>query len=111
MAGSNVDVDFVNKHEKKATKARNHEKTILRVFVFFVAGSWLLWLFDRMNADESAARAVILEFHTSRDLGKECVVLTETNIQSRPEAASTLPHENRSAGHDVAVVPLHAQSL
>ena len=67
--------------------------------------------FERQDADHSALRAVILELDLSIDLRKQRVVFPETDIQSRPEPPAALTHENRSAGHDIAVVALDAESL
>ena len=69
------------------------------------------WLLDRVNADDAAARAVIFELHASVDLRKQRVVLAEADVQARPETAAALPHEDRPAGHDVAVEPLDAEPL
>src|SRR5215204_1731140 len=67
------------------------------------------WLLDRVDADDAAAGAVVLELHPSSDLRKQRVVLAEADVQARPETAAALPHEDRPAGHDVAVEPLDAQ--
>ena len=45
------------------------------------------------------------------DLGEERVVLAEADVETRPEASPALPHEDRTAGHDVAVEPLDAETL
>ena len=62
--GGNVDVDLVDKH------------------------SWGV-LIDRLNADDAAVRAVVLEFHPARDPGEDRVVLPDAghlpNLE-RPEA-------------------------
>src|SRR5512145_1852768 len=68
-------------------------------------------LLERVNADDAPAGAVILELHAAADLGKERVVLAEADVQARLEPPPALTHENRSAGHDVAVEPLDAQTL
>jgi hypothetical protein len=54
---------------------------------------------------------VIFKPYTSGDLREEGVVFAEAYINARREPAAALPHENRSTGHDVAVVPLHAEAL
>ena len=41
----------------------------------------------------------------------EAVVLAETDVEAGVEPAPLLPHEDRSAGHDIAVMTLHAQAL
>src|SRR5206468_1602968 len=68
-------------------------------------------LFGRMNADHSAVRAVILEFHAPRDLRKDRVVFAEARVEPRSESAAALPHDDRAAAHDVPVVRLHAEPL
>ena len=45
------------------------------------------------------------------DLGEERVVLAEPDVQARTEPAPALTHEDRSAGHDVAVEALDAEPL
>ena len=40
------------------------------------------------------------------DLREDRVVLAEADVQAGPEAAAALPHEDRAAGDDVAVVRL-----
>ena len=37
--------------------------------------------------------------------------LPQADVQARAEAAAALAHEDRSAGDDVAVEPLHAEAL
>src|SRR5258706_13229718 len=68
-------------------------------------------LFERLNADDAALGAVVLELHASGDLGEDRVVLAEARIQSRVEAAPALPDDDRAAGDDVAVVRLDAEPL
>ena len=63
------------------------------------------------DADHAAVRAVIGELHVARDLGEERVVLAAADVQARLEAAAALAHEDRAAGHEVAVEPLDAQPL
>ena len=64
-----------------------------------------------MDGDHAALGAVILELHASVDLGKERVIFPETDIQSWTEPSSPLAHEYRTAGDDVAVEPLDAETL
>src|SRR6185503_13986529 len=54
-------------------------------------------LLQGKNADDAAARAVILESHASRGLGKNRVVFAETGVQPRAETAAALPHDDRAA--------------
>ena len=55
--------------------------------------------------------AVIFELHAAVDLGEERVVLAETDVEPGLEPAAALAHEDRAAGHDVAVVALDAEPL
>ena len=66
---------------------------------------------NRQHADSSAVLTVILEPHLAVNFRKERVVLAHPDIESRLEAAALLPHEDRSAGDDVAVVALDAEPL
>jgi hypothetical protein len=68
-------------------------------------------LLEGKNRDDATACAVILELHATRDPGENRVVFTETGIETGTEPASTLPHDDRAAGHEVAVVRLHAEPL
>ena len=64
-----------------------------------------------MDRDDAAAGAVILELHAAVDLREQRVVLAEPDVESRPEAPSALAHQDGTAGDDVAVEPLDAQTL
>src|SRR2546426_1970576 len=68
-------------------------------------------LLERLNTDHAAVCAVVLELHAARDLGEDRVVFAEAGIQPGAEAAAALAHDNRAAGHDVAVVGLDAEPL
>src|ERR1041385_5982074 len=68
-------------------------------------------LLDGVNADDPAVRAVIAELHAPRDLGEDRVVLAAAGIQPRPEPSSALAHDDRAAGHEVAVVRFDAEAL
>ncbi len=75
-----------------------------------------LRLLDGDDADEAAVGAVVLEPDAAGDLGEERIVFTESHVETWPEAAATLPHEDCPPGHDVAgdagdviVVFSHAQ--
>jgi hypothetical protein len=65
----------------------------------------------RHDADRAAAAAVIGELHHAGDLRKQRVVLAQAHVQPRLEPAPALPHEDRSAGDDVAVVALDPEPL
>src|SRR5688572_1543766 len=54
---------------------------------------------------------MVFETDFAVHLGKQRVVFAEADVEARPEAAPALPHENRSARHDVAVVSLDAKPL
>src|ERR1051325_4053792 len=68
-------------------------------------------LLDRDDRDLAAVLAVILEADLAVDLRVQRVILAQAHIEARLEAAPLLPHEDRTAGHEVAVVPLHTQAL
>src|SRR6185295_16008803 len=68
-------------------------------------------LLQRKNADHTAAGAVILEPHASRDLREDRVVLAKPCVQARLEAAAALPNDDRPPQDHVAVVGFHAQPL
>jgi hypothetical protein len=89
-----MDIDLVDKH----VRVRR-------------SGVELLRLFDGVNADHSSAGAVILERYASADFRKQRVVLPEAHVEPGPEAPTALSYENGSAGHNVAVEPLHAEPL
>src|SRR5579871_5179097 len=73
----------------------------------FAKSSSGLWF----DADDAAVRAVIRETDHAGDLRKQRVVLAEADVEARLVASPALPHENRSARHEVAVEPLHAEAL
>ena len=50
-------------------------------------------------------------FTRAVDLGEQRVVLAEPDVEAGTEPAAALAHEDRSAGHDVAVEPLDAEAL
>jgi hypothetical protein len=54
---------------------------------------------------------VVFEPHAPADFRKERVVFAKADVETRPEAASALTHQDRAAGHDVAIVPLDAEPL
>src|SRR4030095_13814429 len=86
VTGLNLDVDFVDEH-----------------------GEWIpvaLLLLDGGDADDAAVRAVIGELHAPRDLREKRVVLAASDVQPRLEPAAALADEDRSAGHQVAVMAL-----
>src|SRR5439155_20688541 len=68
-------------------------------------------LLQRENADHTAAGAVILEPHASRDPREARVVLAKPRVQARAETTAALPHDDRAPADHVAVVSFHAQPL
>ena len=86
-SGDDVDVDFVDEHRARAL------------------------LLDRDDRDFAAVLTVILEAYLAGDLREEGVILPESDIQAGFETTALLPHENGSACHEIAVMPLHAQPL
>ena len=54
---------------------------------------------------------MVFKADTARDLREERVVFAEPDVQPGREAPAALPYENRSAGHDVAVMTLDAEPL
>jgi hypothetical protein len=61
--------------------------------------------------DEFTQTATILEFNSSRDLGKQRVVLTDSHIQARFEPGAPLPYDDGSAIYQLSGKPLYAKSL
>src|SRR6478672_3723124 len=68
-------------------------------------------LFERLDADDAAARAVVLELHAPGGLGEDRVVLAEAGVQARLKTAAALADNDGAAGDDVAVVRLDAEPL
>jgi hypothetical protein len=54
---------------------------------------------------------MVLESDEAGRLGEEGVVLAQPDVQARSKSQAALTHEDRSARHEIAVEPLHAQSL
>jgi hypothetical protein len=102
VAGCDVDVDFVYEHDCRCRSracARPRGATVRRLRL------------QRVNADDAALGAVVLELHGAVDLGKQRVVLAEADVEAGPEAAAALPYQDRPAGDDVAVEALDAEAL
>src|SRR5260221_8322450 len=68
-------------------------------------------LVERLDADDPAARAVVLELHASGRLREDRVVLAEARVQAGLKTASALANDDGAAGHDVAVVRFDAEAL
>jgi len=60
---------------------------------------------------ESPLVAAIPELHRSADLGEERIVFADADIDSRLDRCSTLPNDDRAAGHNLAAKGLHTQPL
>ena len=70
-----------------------------------------IFLFEGKDADHAAVRAMIGELHSPRDLREKGVILAPADVQSGLETTSALADENRTAGHEIAVVALDAKPL
>jgi len=101
VPGLYEDVDFVDEHEGggKVKGERVTFPLLSRVY------------HHRQDADSASPGAVVFKTHAARDLREESVVLAEADVDARRETATALAHQNRSTGHDVAVVALHAEAL
>ena len=66
---------------------------------------------DGLDANEAARTPTVNKLHAAVNLCKERIVTAATDIQSRLERCSTLPHDNRSAGNQLAAESLYAQAL
>jgi hypothetical protein len=89
-----MDIDLVDEHARTAGRCLK-----------------LLRLLDGMDADDPSAGAVVFEFHTPADLGKQRVVFAEADIQTRTETTTPLADENRPARHEVTVESLDTEAL
>ena len=64
-----------------------------------------------MDADHSALGAVVFELDRAVDLREQGVVLAAADVEAGIESAAALAHQDRPAGHDVAVEALDAEAL
>src|SRR5687767_11444550 len=69
------------------------------------------FLFYGDDGDLPAVLAVVFEADLAVDLREQGVILAQPDVEPGLEAASLLPHENRAARHEVAVVTLDAETL
>src|SRR2546422_4521232 len=106
VARFDVNVYFVNKHKIGELVSWRLGESIHQP-----TNSPTHQLFDWLNADDSPVRAVVLELHAAGNLREDRVVFTEPRIESRAEPASALANDDRSAGHDVAIVGFDAEPL
>src|SRR5204863_1628652 len=65
----------------------------------------------RQDADHAAVRAVILKPDAAGDSGENRIVLAQSGVEARPEAAAPLAHDDGAAGDQIAVVRLDTQAL
>ena len=107
VAGGDVDVDFVDKHVSRQSSVGSRSVSVGSRQSAVAIVSRL----EREDADDAAARAVVLELDRAVDLREQRVVLAEADVQAGTEPAAALAHEDRSAGDDVAVEPLDAEAL
>jgi hypothetical protein len=101
-----VDVDFVDEHtriQESAIRIQNSSDSR-----FLIPDSFLFYGDD---GDLPAVLAVIFEADLAIDLGEQGVVLAQADVEAWFEAAPLLTDENRSAGDEVAVVTLDAETL
>src|SRR3954469_3730140 len=68
-------------------------------------------LVEGLDADDPAARAVVFELHASVGLREDRVVLAQACVQAGLTRTAGPPHDDRAAGHDVAVVGFDAKPL
>jgi hypothetical protein len=54
---------------------------------------------------------VILEANTTINLGEDRIILSNADIQPRPESASPLPNKNGATSHDIPIESLHTKTL
>ena len=101
----NLDVDLVDEHTlRRCTRAGLN------------AGWYRLrrigrCSLGRVDADEPPPRAVVLERDAAGALGEKGVVLAETDIDTGPESAAVLSHQDGSALDQVPVEALDAKPL
>jgi hypothetical protein len=68
-------------------------------------------LFDRLNRDESARRALIFEQNDAADLCEQRVVLADADVGAGLELRAALPHEDRPARHQLSAKAFHSEPL
>jgi hypothetical protein len=93
-------------------KVESKKEKVKRDFLLFTVYFLLSSVHHHWQyADSAAPCAVVFKPYTTPDLCEKRVVFAEADVEAWREATAALPHENRSAGHDVAVVTLHTQAL
>jgi len=68
-------------------------------------------LFSRVDADEFAHAAAVAELDYARNLGEQCIVLTQADVGAGLDACAALAHDNGPAGYELAAEHFHAQAL
>ena len=68
-------------------------------------------LLDGVDADELAEPAAILELDHAGYLGEQRVVLAPADVEAGFELGAALPHDDRTAGNQLAAEHFHAQPL
>ena len=68
-------------------------------------------LFDRLNRDESAGGAFILELNDAADFCEQRVVLALADVDAGFEFRAALPDEDRPARHQLAAEAFHSEPL
>jgi hypothetical protein len=66
---------------------------------------------DGLDRNEATHAPAIDKLHFACDLGKERVVAATAHIEARLQTRAALPHNDRSAGDQLASEGLYAQSL
>ena len=67
--------------------------------------------FDRVDRDEAAMLATVLEADHAVDLGEQGVVLAAANVDAGLKRGATLANQDGAASDDLAAEALHAEAL
>src|SRR4051812_19648002 len=77
-----------------------------------VPGPWSLLLgLLRINADELALAAFVLERDDAADLGKERIVAADPDVRARVLLRPALTNEDRAAADELTAEALHAEAF
>src|ERR1035438_727532 len=68
-------------------------------------------LLDGVDADELTQMAAVLELHHAGYFGEQRVVLAPADVEARFELGTALPHDDRTAGNQLAAKHLNSQPL
>ena len=66
---------------------------------------------DGKDADDASACAVVFKSDAAGDFREDRVVLSATSVEAGLEATTTLPHDDRTAWDQIAVVSLDTEAL